>query len=173
MSTPRIHSRQASAGQRQRQRGVYALEWAIIFSAFFMLLYAIVSFGLAFLVRQSMQNAAEDGARAVLRYQTSRPARLDAGRQLVVNRLGWLPPALQPSAASINVRICQAANNQNCDSSLDCGVAVAQRCIVRLDFSIPYGNAPLAPGLSLFGMDILNPERLAASANILADQGGL
>ena len=45
----------SAAAAHSRQRGVYALEWAIIFPVFFMLLYAIISFGLAFLVRESMQ----------------------------------------------------------------------------------------------------------------------
>ena len=66
-----------------RQRGVYALEWAVIFVVFFMLLYAIISFGLAFLVRQSMQWAVEDGARAALQLQRSRQLRKPVG---VTNR---------------------------------------------------------------------------------------
>ena len=168
-----IHSLRRNTRSAQHQRGVYALEWAIIFSAFFMLLYSIVSFGLAFLVRQSMQNAAEDGARAVLRYQVSRDARLNEGRKVVASRLSWLPPALQPSTGAVNISICKATDLQNCDASQDCGITVAQRCIVRVELTIPYGSAPLAPGLGLFGIDLINPEKLAASANILADQGGL
>lgn len=173
MTKPASNALRHAPSARQRQRGVYALEWAIIFSAFFMLLYAIVSFGLAFLVRQSMQNAVEDGARAVFRYQISRDARLEEGRKVVISRLGWLPPALQPSTASININICKATDLQSCDDLQDCGITQAQRCIVRAELTIPYGSAPLAPGLSLFGMDILNPEKLVASANIVAEQGGL
>ena len=66
----------ASLAVRGRQRGVYALEWAIIFPVFFMLLYATLNFGLTFLVRESMQWSAEDGARAFLRYQPARSARM-------------------------------------------------------------------------------------------------
>ena len=45
---PRAHRSHRSASLRQR--GVYALEWAIIFPVFFALLYACISYGLAFLV---------------------------------------------------------------------------------------------------------------------------
>src|SRR5256885_204676 len=95
---PRAHRPHRSASLRQR--GVYALEWAIIFPVFFALLYACISYGLAFLVRESMQAAAEDAARATLRYQTSRSARLDAARSLVQQRLDWLPADLQIGRAS-------------------------------------------------------------------------
>ena len=44
---PRAHRSHRSASLRQR--GVYALEWAIIFPVFFALLYACISYGLAFL----------------------------------------------------------------------------------------------------------------------------
>ncbi|RMX06318.1 pilus assembly protein [Corticibacter populi] len=157
---------------RGRQRGVYALEWAIIFPVFFMLLYAIISYGLAFLVRESMQFAAEDGARAVLRYQSDRNARLDTARAVVISRLGWLPDALRPTTDTISVNICHVGNAASCAPSLTCGTTIAERCMVQLDFSIAYGSAPLVPGLSLLDMDILNPATLSASASILVDRGG-
>lgn len=156
-----------------RQRGVYALEWAIIFPVFFMLLYACISYGLAFLVRGSMQLAAEDGVRAALRYQADRSARLHEARDVVIKKLDWLPEALRPSMGSINVSICQVGNLAICSSTLTCGIAVAERCMVRLDFSIPYGTAPLTPSLRMFGMDILNPSELTATASILVDGGGI
>ncbi len=156
-----------------RERGVYALEWAIIFPVFFMLLYSIVSYGLAFLVRESMQFAAEDGARAALRYQPSPNTRLVTAQKVVVQRLGWLPASLAPTESSVNVRVCRVGNLDYCPADLTCGVAVTERCMVRLDFSIPYGTSPLAPGLRMFGMDLLNPATLSASASILVDQGGM
>ena len=156
-----------------RQRGVYALEWAIIFPVFFMLLYSIVSYGLAFLVRESMQFAAEDGARAALRYQPNPTARLTTAQRVVIERLGWLPGALIPPESAVNVRVCRVGNLDDCPPGLACGVAVTERCMVRLDFTIPYGVSPLAPSLRMFGMDVLNPSTLSASASILVDQGGM
>lgn len=162
-----------AATARSRQRGVYALEWAIIFPVFFMLLYAIISFGLAFLVRESMQLAAEDGARAALRYQADRSKRQEEARTVVINKLDWLPSDLKPSTNAINVNVCQASDIENCSPTLICGIKVDERCMIRLDFSIPYGSAPLAPSLRMFGMDLLNPSELTANASILVDQGGI
>ncbi|PIF39209.1 LOW QUALITY PROTEIN: TadE-like protein [Delftia sp. 60] len=166
---PRAHRFHRSASLRQR--GVYALEWAIIFPVFFALLYACISYGLAFLVRESMQAAAEDAARATLRYQTSRSARLDAARSLVQQRLDWLPADLRPTAGSIDVRICRLQNSELCSATLTCGVLVAERCMVRVGFTIPYGTSPIAPALPGFGL--VMPTTLTASANIMVDRGGL
>lgn len=154
-----------------RQRGVYALEWAIIFPVFFALLYACISYGLAFLVRESMQAAAEDAARAALRYQTSRSARLEAARTTVQQRLDWLPTELRPAAASINVRICRLQDSELCSPSLTCGVPMAERCMVRVGFSIPYGSNPIAPALP--GLGLLMPATLTANASIMVERGGV
>lgn len=54
----------ARAGAR-RQRGIAAVEFALVFSLFFAVLYAGVTFGAAFYTQQVLTRAAEDGARAV------------------------------------------------------------------------------------------------------------
>lgn len=153
-----------------RQRGVYALEWAIVFPVFFMLVYAIISYGLTFLVRESMQNAVEDGARAALRYQVSRGDRLMQARELVADRMAWLPAALRPAVESVTVEVCSAVDESICGVNMHCGAALAERCLVRVALVLPYADAPLAP--PLLGLNALVPERLSVSASILADRGG-
>lgn len=170
---PRHSSTAICAAPRGRQRGVYALEWAIIFPVFFMLLYAIVSYGLAFLVRESMQFAAEDGARTALRYDVDRTIRLNNAKTAVVDRLSWLPTPLRPSIGSVSVNLCQVGNPDNCSPTQTCGIAVEDRCLIVLSFSIPYGRAPLAPSLRMFNMSVFAPERLSASASVLVDRGGI
>ncbi|MBB1648260.1 pilus assembly protein TadE [Delftia sp. UME58] len=155
----------------QGQRGVYALEWAIIFPVFFALLYASISYGLTFLVRESMQMAVEDAARVTLRYQTTRTGRLDAARTLVQQRMGWLPANLRPAAAAIDVRICRLNDSNLCSATLTCGVPLNERCVVQVGMSIPYGAHPIAPALP--GLRILVPATLTARASILVDKGGL
>lgn len=155
-----------------RQRGIYALEWAIIFPLFFVLLYAIISYGLAFLVRESMQFAAEDGARAALRYQSDRTLRMEKAKEVVIDKLGWLPQALRLQDSQIDVTVCRVGNPVECAPALSCGAPASERCMVQLNFSIPYGSSPLVPGLSMLGVDVLNPGELSASASILVDQGG-
>jgi Flp pilus assembly protein TadG len=54
-----------------RQRGAYAIEFAGVFLAFFLTFYSMISWGLIVTARQSLQLAAEEGARASLRYQAA------------------------------------------------------------------------------------------------------
>jgi type IV secretory pathway VirB3-like protein len=48
---------------------VYAIEFAMVFLIFFAVLYGAICYGMLFAFRLGVQNAAEDGARAALRYQ--------------------------------------------------------------------------------------------------------
>ncbi|THT99961.1 pilus assembly protein [Lampropedia puyangensis] len=168
-----LHTVGPFTARARLQRGVYALEWAIIFPVFFMLLYAIISYGLTFLVRESMQRVAEDGARAVLQYHPTRDARVEAAQAMVAKKMQWLPAAIRPNPNSVNVRICKAMDANDCASNLACGMLLHERCMVHLDFSIHYAASPLVPGLRLMDMEVLNPETLFASASILVDRGGL
>ena len=153
------------------QHGVYAVEWAIVFPVFFMLLYALLSYSLAFLVRESMQLAVEDGARAALQYQHTRTQRLDNARSVVQQRLSWLPVSLRPSASAIQVTLCRLANGEACAVDLLCGAETTNRCFVRVQLDIGYGQHPLAPAIPYLG--VLVPQTLTASASVLADTGGL
>ncbi|MDL5035906.1 pilus assembly protein [Comamonas sp. Y6] len=170
---PQHHYPAPSGAARRRQRGVYALEWAIIFPVFFMLLYAIISFGLAFLVRESMQFAAEDGARAALQFQPGRQARLNTAKTIAADKLSWLSVQLRPSADSINASICRVGSPEVCSPTLPCSSSATERCMVSLSFTVAYGSAPLVPGLSMLGIHLFNPEQLTASASILVDGGGI
>lgn len=151
----------------KQQHGVYALEWAIVFPVFFMLLYAFVSYGLTFLVRQSMQSAVEDGARAALQYQVLRVDRINAASRVTSDRLSWLPQALQPV---IDVSVCRIEAAMPCAPTLSCGNAWEKRCLVRVSASIPYGSSPLAPPIP--GLGVFVPAALTASASVLVASEG-
>lgn len=147
------------------QHGVYAVEWAIVFPVFFVLMYAIVSYGLVFLVRESMQSAVEEGARAVLRYQPSRPARLQEAAAVVQQKMAWLPERLRPQTADIQVQVCRLASEALCSANVVCGVDEGVRCLARVQLEIPYGRHPLAPALP--GLGALLPDMLTASASVV------
>ena len=116
-----------------------------------------------------MQHAAEEGARAALRYQSSRDLRLTQAQSVVRDRMSWLPANLQPT--QLQARVCRLANPAQCAPALVCTTELDQRCIVEVSFEVPYGSHPLAPPLPGFG--ILLPQSLKASATVLVDQGGL
>lgn len=165
--------------RRHRQRGVYALEWALVFSVFFMLLYGIVSFGLGFLVRESMQWATEDGARAALQFQPTREARRDRARQVVRANLDWLPTELLASIdRSDNFRfmVCRLNDSASCTTSMapeamECDIDSNAPCMVQLRLTLPYAEHPLTPSLTLGLMELAMPN-LQAQAQLLVDQKG-
>lgn len=173
------HRRRGLAARRQR--GVYALEWALIFPAFFVLLYAVVCYGLTFLVRESMQYAVEEGARAALRYPSSTligampptwQHRSTEARQTAANALRWLPAALRPGASDITFTVCRVAdtgcnqktalnNSQLCDANTP--------CLVLVSYQVNnYQNGALIPGIP--GLGLILPSTLQAQASILVDR---
>ena len=157
--------------QYVKQHGVYAVEWAIVFPVFFVLVYAIVSYGLVFLVRESMQNAVEDGARAALRYQTMPNARLAMAKAVVQQNLAWLPESLHPGEVDIQVTVCRFVGVEACIADLECKTEDEHRCLINVQLHIPYGENPLAPAIP--GLGFLIPSVLTASASALIGSEGL
>ena len=155
----------------KRQQGVYAVEWAIVFPVFFLLIYVVISYGLTFLVRESMQFAVEDGARAALRYQPSRAARIEGVKSVVQHNLDWLPAALQTQEnLLIDVTVCRLGGS-TCSEALVCGPDPESGCLVHVAVEMKYGSHPFAP--SIPGLNFWVPEKLKASASLLVDSGGL
>jgi Flp pilus assembly protein TadG len=177
-SCPPIHPRHRAP---RRQRGVYALEWAIIFPVFFALLYAIVCYGLTFLVRESMQYAVEEGARAALRYPgvaalngATTPTwthRSTEARNTAANALGWLPAALRPAAGDIAFTVCRVGDtgcNQQTALNPTQICDVATPCLVLVSYQINnYQNGAIAPAIP--GLGLVLPATLQARASILVN----
>lgn len=167
------------AAWRRHQRGVYALEWALVFIAFFMLLYAIVSFGLGFLVRESMQWAAEDGARAALQFQNSRAVRKDRALAVVQSNLDWLPAGLKATinqGSNFSFMVCRLNDSASCTANMApgaiaCDPATNKPCMLQVRLTLPYAQHAFTPSLTMGLMEIAMPN-LQAQAQILVDQEG-
>ncbi|BDB72236.1 MULTISPECIES: TadE/TadG family type IV pilus assembly protein [Comamonas] len=54
--------------QLKKQQGAAAIEFAILFPIFFLIFYAIITYGLIFAAQQTLTLAAAEGARAAVRY---------------------------------------------------------------------------------------------------------
>lgn len=143
------------------QAGVYALEYALVFPIFFLILYAVLGYGLLFTVRLSLQNAAEEGARAALKYQVTRAERLDHAEAEAKKYLTWL----SSSALNVSVQICTLSSVRDANgtclpvSELDCASSAKDdicsvEVSVRYDYE-GYALAPNIPGLNLFYPSIL------------------
>ncbi len=58
-------SRLSSLGAKRSQRGIAAIEFALVFSMLLLFLYGIVTFGSVLYTQQAVSRSAEDGARAL------------------------------------------------------------------------------------------------------------
>lgn len=152
-----------------RQRGVYALEYALVFPIFFVLVYAVLSYGIVFAVRLGMQNAAEDGARAGLRHPASTctsalGCRQAAAVAVAQSRIDWLAPA------TVNARLCPIG--VDCAVSVStCGTTLPTRCQIVVTVGYDYASHPIAPPLPGFGF--LLPSSLQGRASVLLVDGNV
>lgn len=135
-----------------RQRGVVSVEFAIIFPVLFLLLYAIITYALAFTAQQTLTLAAAEGARAGLRFQANDAQRLSAAKAAAETTAGWLK---QRSASALSATSTKIA----------CSYAPSLTCI-RVDVKyINAGDSALVP--PLLGILRLNPpSELKASATV-------
>lgn len=120
------------------QKGATAVEFAFVFPVFFLLFYGLLMYGLIFLMRLGLQHAAEDGARAALRYpatscavalgrtctateqsQYQFNARLGAAYQVAALQARWMD-FQNGNPLTITTRICQVG--QDCATA---GIALA------------------------------------------------
>jgi Flp pilus assembly protein TadG len=155
--------------RRRAQQGVYAIEYAMAFLLFFGLVYSIICYSVVFTFRFGLQNAAEDGARAALRHQTSLAARQLKAQEVAQERsLGW-----KPAAAVLTIplpSVCQTGTG-NClqpAGTLPCDTTWAQRCHVSVTVRLSDLRQVLPP-FPAFAL----PDELIGEARVLLDGSAL
>ncbi len=143
----------------RNQRGAYAVEFALVFLIFFTLLYGIISYGMIFAFRLGLQNAAEDGARAALRYQSSLPARAAQARTTATQSSSWMPSIV---TRNVSATVCGVVGN-NCTNPT-CGATWDTRC--QMVVTVTASNLQqLLPPLPAFAA----PSQIVGSAAMLLD----
>lgn len=145
------------------QHGVYAIEFAFVFLIAFALLYAVICYGFLLTMRMSLQNAAEDGARAGLRYQSNLEARKTEANDVAVQRSNWLPAGLKANR-NVEARICMAESNDCSQAAPSCGPEWNSRCQVVVTVAVS-GIDALFPAFPSFAV----PARIAGQASMLLD----
>ncbi|MDP9902706.1 TadE/TadG family type IV pilus assembly protein [Variovorax ginsengisoli] len=151
---------------RQLQGGAYAVEYAIVFPIFFAVLYAIISYGIVFSIRLAMQHAAEEGARASLRYcGTQLACRQTAAEAVARERMSWL------AHTTVVAKTCRLGIDCAAESTptLTCGSVLTQRCQIVVTVDYDYAAHPLAPALP--GLGVLLPAQLQGRASMLLVDG--
>jgi len=155
MTAPRLRNRTAA----HAQRGAYAVEFALVFLIFFALLYGIISYGMLFAFRMGLQNAAEDGARAALRYQSTFTARATQAQTTAMASSSWMPPVV---TRSVSATVCGVVSN-NCTAPA-CGATWDTRCqmVVTVTASNLQGLLPPFPSFAM-------PSTIVGQASMLLD----
>ncbi len=180
-----MNARTAS-GRLGKQGGATAVEFAFVLPLMFVLFYGALTYGLIFLMRMGLQHAAEDGARAALRYPAQScaqvqggpctvdeqrehqyAARLSTAKMTAMTQARWMN--LRPGADPITVtsRICHvgldcAGSAQGTPS--DCGSA---SCQIVVTITYDYAASPFVP--QALGFGLITPERIGAQARLLLD----
>jgi Flp pilus assembly protein TadG len=145
-------SRAHAPRARYRSRGASAVEFALLFPLFFLVLYAIVTYSLIFVAQQSLTLAAEEGARAALAYQDA---------STIAAALDARAAAACTAAANVSTWL---ANRANCTATpAACSYDAALDCI-EVTMNYNYASSPLVPTLPLLGMAL--PSTLSSSSTV-------
>ena len=166
-----------SSGIARQQGGAYAVEYAFVFPIFFALLYGTLAYGTIFTMRLGLQHAAEEGARAALRYQqkldpddlqiTLREAAAEA---VALTKASWLQSigTLTVAADICPVAVeCLPTLGNKLSDELACGETFADGCQVVVAVNYPYSSDPIFPSIPGFGL--LFPQNIQGRARLLVD----
>ncbi|WP_186097490.1 TadE/TadG family type IV pilus assembly protein [Burkholderia gladioli] len=142
------------APRRRGERGSMSVEFALMLPAFFMVLYAVVTYGLIFAAQQNLTLAATEGARAALNYQVSASAqaaltaRATAACTAATNLTAWIKGAT-----------CTTTSGGTCsyDATMYC---------IKVTLTYPYATSPLIAPLPLVGFLLPVPTALTGTATI-------
>jgi Flp pilus assembly protein TadG len=136
----------------RRERGTAAVEFAMIFPLFFVILYGIVTFSLIFVAQQNLTLAAEEGARAALNYQTA----TSTANALAARTAAACTAASNMVASLISKAKCVSSGTTcSYDAAMDC---------VNVTLTYDYADNPLVPNLPLTGFVL--PASLVSSAMV-------
>jgi Flp pilus assembly protein TadG len=151
------HHRIAACG---RQRGIAAIEFAVVFSALFVLFYGIATFGALFYTQQLMARAAEDGARAVAILPNGATPDAQRVRDVVFDALAGSP--LVPASANQSV----ASRRAWLTAHVDVGVTLSAAGDVTVRVSYRYSDNPLLPSIALLDASRWVPDQLVQTATL-------
>lgn len=134
--------------RRRASRGATSIEFAMVVPVLLVLILGIVYYGLIFAMQQVLTLAAEEGARAALRYQPTNAQRVAAAYTAVASTL--------PTFISNQVQ-----TNQNSTPLVNCQNQAGMQCLsVVLTLPLTSGNSPMLPAIPLLPV----PATLTGSA---------
>ncbi len=152
-----------------RQHGAYAVEYALVFPVLFVLVYGALSLAVVMTMRMSLQHAAEEGARAALRFNVAIDGRRQAVSTVAQSQTSWMPgPRAVSSAVCLLGSECvPVATATPLTIPPTCGNEIGTACQVVVAVSYDYAAHPIFP--SLPGLGFLLPNSLQGRASVLVD----
>lgn len=153
---------------RSRRRGIagaVAIEFAIIFPVFFIVFYAIVTYGLIFAAQQTLTLAAAEGGRAAVRWQTTEAGRVQAACDAVGSPLAWLRNMGGLGAGCVTAAPGSASAAGMYAAAAPCSYAPSSRC-VSVTVNYDYRNKPLLPQLLGNFLSLPTPATLQGRAEV-------
>lgn len=165
----RCTHRHGTQPSRTWQSGAYAVEYALVFPVLFVLVYGALSLAVVMTMRMSLQHAAEEGARAALRFTAQVDGRRQAASTVAQSQTSWMPgPRVVASAVCQLGGECEpVATATPLAIPPSCGNEVATACQVVVAVSYDYAAHPIFPALP--GLGLLLPDRLQGRASVLVD----
>jgi Flp pilus assembly protein TadG len=134
------------------QRGATAIEFALVFPLFFMVLYGVVTFSLILVAQQNLTLAASEGARAALNWQSN------TSMQNALDNRG------KAACDAAKLMIATLVQSMQCTTtSASCGPNNTMKCI-SVQLSFDYQNHPLVPTLPMLASAV--PTTLSGSATV-------
>jgi Flp pilus assembly protein TadG len=139
---------------RRDERGAALLEFSIVFLLLVTVLYGLIALGMVVGLKQSVTNAAAEGARAAIgaRQQageTLPQAQARVAKARVASALNWLGSKYDPNDVTALVAYCEGSSGPQCIT-------------VTIDY--PYGARPLVPHAP--GLKIVTPDHLKTTAKV-------
>lgn len=152
---------------------MYAVEFALVFPIFFALVYGALSLAVVMTMRMGLQNAAEEGARAALRYNIQLDGRRQTANAVVQSQTNWMPgPRTVLSAVcALSAECVPVATATPVTVPPTCGNSVATACQVVVAVRYDYAANPVFPPIP--GLGVLLPKSLEGRASVLVDSNTL
>ena len=141
----------------RRQRGIAAMEFAIVFPVFFSLFYGLVTFALVFLAQHVLTLAAAEGARSALRFQPAATQSIAlAARSVEACSTATALVTWLPGSSGGTPSVACAVTTPACiyDATLIC---------MQVNLTYAYGQHPLVP-LIPFALSLLPANLYGAAA---------
>jgi len=138
------------------EEGVVLVEFSLVFALFIFILYALIAFGVAIALKQSVTHAAAEGARAAVGVKdnpnTSDDERETAAKNEVKSSLDW-----------IGDKYC--ADDVKADV-ISCPDSILKTCM-KVVITYPYDEKPIVPAAP--GLGVVLPDELKSTAVVKLD----